>query len=744
MSKYIPKKSTSAEGNPVSLFPFLAVLLCTMGSLLGVLLSMADIAKQQAAAKAQSQEVQLPVLESEDNKPSVNVQPEKTVADPSAELLAAEIEQKTQQINQITETIKKLKEMRSLSEQKLNQSRLNLSGMESEISQFKEEITRIQNDAQKLGGELNLLDMNSLQDKIAELEQTLAAKKTQLQGLKEKNKDTKPGLAVIPHKGQYNTNRYPIYVMCTQEGVVLQPEGILLEEGDFACNLSLGSPLESALRAKREYLLKQGAFDPSRGEEPYPLILVRPDGVEYYYAARAAISAFGNDFGYKLVDKKQADALVFPPVDAAMTQTIQQAIVRARLNMKEVARIAPAMESSPQGPVAYRVTGSGSREAVSLDSNSRVAEVLRRSSNRSGGSYANGGGNAPNYASANDGGNKSGSNGGGEIIIGAGSYNPQAQGKAGIGAENGVYLPLNSPDGTDSTNSASSVGMFAGLAEAERIDPVTNARTTALPRQADGGIPGAAPTIAFPAAPIGANNAANNPVANVDTWRPAGNSSPGQNEKGKPYNQLVSDDPAFSSTGNQNNESTYNQLLTPPPLPDDYVSETGAQSASDGNSTRPSDACPLTQDDTEQTGRPPVPTGAAKEPLNASDPNNVHTKYQRSLADRLGPNWAIPEMNSRAISISRPIRVEIYADRFVVLPAAPEGKPISIPIYGDTASSVEGLVRTVRSQTSLWGEAGTGSYWRPYLKVSTRQGGEKRLAELKSALENSGVELEQN
>ena len=61
-----------------------------------------------------------------------------------------------------------------------------------------------------------------------------------------------------------------------------------------------GNPLAAALRAAREYMLAQREFDPQAGE-PYPMLLVRPEGIMAYYAAREAMKSWGCDFGYELI-----------------------------------------------------------------------------------------------------------------------------------------------------------------------------------------------------------------------------------------------------------------------------------------------------------------------------------------------------------------------------------------------------------------------------------------------------------
>ena len=82
--------------------------------------------------------------------------------------------------------------------------------------------------------------------------------------------------------------------------VVLQPEGIVFTESDFDGPMGPGNPLAAALRAAREHLLAGRDFDPLSGE-PYPLLLVRPEGINGFYAARMAMKSWGGDFGYELI-----------------------------------------------------------------------------------------------------------------------------------------------------------------------------------------------------------------------------------------------------------------------------------------------------------------------------------------------------------------------------------------------------------------------------------------------------------
>ena len=161
--------------------------------------------------------------------------------------------------------------------------------------------------------------------------------------------------AVVPYEGPNQTRRRPIYLECRADAVVLQPEGIDLTEADFEGPLGPGNPLAAALRAAREYLLAQRDFDPQAGE-PYPMLLVRPEGIAAYYAARAAMKSWGCDFGYELVGDDWK--LAYPPPDPRLAEVVRQAIASARVTQARLIAAAPRQYATRPKAV-YRASPSG-------------------------------------------------------------------------------------------------------------------------------------------------------------------------------------------------------------------------------------------------------------------------------------------------------------------------------------------------------------------------------------------------
>src|SRR5262249_48901318 len=112
-----------------------------------------------------------------------------------------------------------------------------------------------------------------------------------------------PVYAVVPFEGMYRTNRRPIYIECREDEIILQPEGIVFTRADFLGSgpWNTSNPLASALRAAQDYWRGAPREAPSIPNDPYPLLLVRPDGIRAYQIAFAALNSWISDFGYELI-----------------------------------------------------------------------------------------------------------------------------------------------------------------------------------------------------------------------------------------------------------------------------------------------------------------------------------------------------------------------------------------------------------------------------------------------------------
>ena len=305
MSRFRP-----TDGPAISLFPFLAVLLCTMGALLVLLVIFSRASGHQGET------------------------PEQVRAREQREAdLAIERESLAWRLDQV-------KTIRSKTADDLAKARLQLAGIEEHVRSLTDELDALNKEAAALAVTRAMTPVDD--QEIARLEQRL---KSARESLDEKHRDmqSRPAkYAVVPYEGPSGTHRRPLYIECSIEGVYLQPEGIRLTPSDFEGPSGPGNPLASALRAAREHIANTTPPATDAATQPYPLLLVRPSGVMAYYAAREAIQSWGSDFGYQLIDEDWT--LEFPPRDPALADVEKRAVDEAR------ERLAWLMSRRPSRP----------------------------------------------------------------------------------------------------------------------------------------------------------------------------------------------------------------------------------------------------------------------------------------------------------------------------------------------------------------------------------------------------------
>lgn len=313
MRRLLGKKSRrkTGSGGPVSLFPFLAVLICTMGSLILLLVVIARQARLQATERAL----------------------------PDYGELRAEIDQKLEMVRL---HISQYDESREATKADLENARLKLGQIEDHSGELRRQMAALK----AAWDQLDQLESNKVTAKdAAESELSdLAMKIRQLQREVELAKVEAEGrqaaYSIVPYEGPHGTKRRPIYIECRADGLVLQPEGVVFGADDFDGPLDAGNPLDVALRAVREYLITQQRVLQSENSEPYPLLLVRPSGIAYFYAGRAAMQSWGTEFGYELIgDDWDLD---FPEPDLSLARVIGEVVGPARERQRRLIAAAPS------------------------------------------------------------------------------------------------------------------------------------------------------------------------------------------------------------------------------------------------------------------------------------------------------------------------------------------------------------------------------------------------------------------
>ncbi len=320
----------------MALFPFLAVLVCTMGALIVILVVLARQAKVQAARAAQSRH-------------------------------AEQIEDLARQREMAEWRISTLAEARRQAQEQLASARLRLGHIEEHTRQLERRLAELRRQQEALAAQAASAGSQdrrrALEAELAAVEARIAETRKRLEAARTAAGTKAKSYAVVPYRGPHGTHRWPIYLECRADAVVIQPDGIELAPSDFEAPLGPENPLATGLRAVREHLASRGAIDLSSGEEPYPLLIVRPEGIMAFYAAREALRSWGAEFGYELVGSDWQ--LRYPPTPPGLRGTLEKAVATARLEQRALALAmraagtAGANSAAPPAKAVYRVAPGG-------------------------------------------------------------------------------------------------------------------------------------------------------------------------------------------------------------------------------------------------------------------------------------------------------------------------------------------------------------------------------------------------
>ncbi|MCE9554703.1 MAG: hypothetical protein K8T91_15205 [Planctomycetes bacterium] len=609
MKRSSPKPQDDGK---ISLFPFLAVLLCMMGSLLVLLI----IVSQRAQAAAQEEQAA-------QNTPS-----------------PAEVKQAAENAEKLKAHVAALREVRDKLAQRMTSDRQVLSHLEDHARRLRDDVQRMQAEAKLLA------QTQSKQGKLSKESLTEAKRVEQLAEeaarlLEESRKPgaKKPSYSVIPYDGPNPTRRRPIYLECHADSVVIQPEGIVLHENDFDEPLGPDNPLAVALRAASEYLARHSP-DPSAGV-PYPLLIVRPSSIRAYYAVRAALQSWGEDFGYEMVDEEWK--INYIPPDPQLTGVLESSVGLARRRME----LERSMAGRGRGHGSGGGVGGGGGDYVGGTEDPGSAEGAHPGMR-----------GVPRVRNA--------SAAGGNGIAGDVSGGSQ-QG----GASDGQATGQNGASGSMRPTYPGGGGSQAGYTH-------RGSQQTATGR---GG---------------------------------AENGTSGQSQPGGASGQSGGGSPSTTADTNR-----------PARLGESFVPTAGTSSGSRSTKTNATAAADGGSGGGEAFGSTKQGEGSA----------------EGSLAKSRGKNWALPSASQGSVGVTRPLRVEVAADRIVIDSGNPSTAKQSITCVGSTDAVVEQFVSTVWEQMRGWGIAGRGMYWRPVLNLHVLPGGQQRAAELKRLLDGSGLDV---
>jgi hypothetical protein len=309
----------------VSLFPFLAVLLCAMGALILLLVVLTtqireDVIKAAIALKSPPANViSAPVTVPPKIERVVVTIPAPPPAPPPldpnvalrSQLQALEAERvlAEQELETLRAAAAQSQTALAAARQRLDAKRLDLQASQARIAARTNEIRQRETKKEEL--------LEAIQIAQGSLKSALQAADA-----------AEPKVVIVPYDGRLGTARRPILVECTADAIRFLPEDVALSAGDLEGFLPDFNPLLSGAVVLRRYWSE---VDGSEAPKPYVLLLVHEDGVAAYYAARSLLRSLGGETGYELVTEDLK--LAFPPVDAEAASLCREA-VRETLNKR--------------------------------------------------------------------------------------------------------------------------------------------------------------------------------------------------------------------------------------------------------------------------------------------------------------------------------------------------------------------------------------------------------------------------
>jgi hypothetical protein len=693
------RRASDSAGSVLS-FTFLDVLMCTMGSLLLLLVVFGVIAKKVTREKRPGEQAKITMeaLAAETPGGAMAKPPEATTAEADGE--TPDPAALARQLDQLRSEQAKLEAKRAEVAQRRREQ-------QEVISHLEDHERRLENDlgtlyvtlqALKAAEQEHSTDREQAAAEAERLAELIRDTEAQLDDMR-KNGDGKKSFAIVPYKGANGTFRRPIFVECTDDAVTIQPEGIRLTVEDFDGPLRSGNPLAAAIRAAHEELnARAAAAGQAKMPDPYPLLIVRPDGAGAYAAAVDAIRSWDADYGYEFVE---ADwKLKYPESDPRLGEVMGRAVDQARERQALLARVAPMQYgsrlSTGVGAGAGGGAGEGGFDALAGGGRGRIGAHSGEGSLdgpaggnalRGGDRYGGAGGNfSDEFAFASTGG----------VAVGTASTAGVAGSDAAGASGGGVGGEQNSGSGETGGTSATVPAAGQETQLGSRYGGGTGGAAGGSPGSAQG----TADQYATTGGATGASGAASRAAGDAGGAGAPGGAAGGSSASGASASAAGASS-AMASTGG---------------------------TASEGASAAAGSAASAATATNMGSGAPPVNLNARRE----------------SAADTRGANWADAEATRRASAIARPIKVQVSAEQIAVLDSDNGASPAAatvVPFKQPVNAVLDQLAAAVADRKADWGLAGDNMYWRPTLVLYVTPGAERQAARLTELLDNSGIDV---
>lgn len=709
-----------------AMFPFLAVLLCTIGAL--VLILVVSVVHSQASAK---RDIAVEVTE--------------------------RIEQAKEKSDILASVSEELLARRERVKQEIERRRRELANIENHIDRLREEMDGLRAKAKAIET-TSERDENTKREhelRIEAIKSELDKKKQELAEKIREQKQRKPAFSIIPYSGNNGTSRRPVYIECRSEGVLIQPEGVAISIQDLRPPHGPGNPLDAALRVLRNtYQQRDATYGIST--PPYPLLIVRPDGIHTYALARSAMAGWDDQFGYELVEADME--LAFPPGVPSLATELEKVLTIAKRRQESLMASSPARfarsstewedgEEPLSGVASSADRGQASNGSQWGDeSETQNSAVQEGESNRwrmvqelqpgqvvvaaPGPGGIPGG---PDSATQRPG-NASAQSTNPSTLNGT-SLNSMSLGTASGGNLSGEYQSVAGQSPTRLSALPQTVG--SGVSSSQFTSGMSNSSDLA----ANSAVPGNANAGNMAAGSAG------NPSGSGATATGNLSSSEGASSASGGSAGGTAASGATASAGNASAAQSANG--------NNAMSAGRANAYSSGSAGAASGAGAMSSslDESDASRQIPLPTpnGSSNSGKNAAQgmPSNArHSKESKSDSDTkpisisAGKGWAVSRAEGKATPVSRPIRIVVLADRWLIRNEDHNSKfDAEILLETGPAQAGKELEQAIRQRVDSWGLSLPGGYWAPTVTMESASDAQQSVQRLQRLLEGSGVDM---
>ncbi len=675
------RRRTAATG--VSLFPFLDVLICTMGSLILLLIVVTKKVQPAIAEKARQAAIAAKLEQAAT---------EVTDEVPVTEVIKSSADDSVPEDNSLNEWRTQIETLAS--ERDLKQTQL--TALERKLLAAQAATKRTQELAASKHERLQAI-RESQQQAVAErkrlvaeatvVREELSAAEQRLAEAKENQKTARSKFAFVPFDGRTGTTRRPILIECTETFIRFVPEDIRLTSEELNGFTTGFNPL---LNASRELVHFWNVYDRvhaeeaetdettdkdllsfgSSGKEPYVLLLVRPNGAMSFLIAKNFLAKLKIPHGYELLDDGMELEFSEPNPDAQ--KVCQQAIEETL---------------SERGKVMQLVAGNRALQSdqLQLDPNNRAFVPIEsgESAKSAVGTRSPSSNGLPNKTSASTAGLPRGREGGSE------PFSPNSNGVGAVG------------DGRPESS-----GTLADRAAVKR--PLDDRMRSS----------GVRPESDFVQAKTDQTSGGG---GSKSSTKPNGPS----NRRGRPEGADLGAVPP-EETLPRSSSSLANDDSKPFPLgqPNRTAKSTGGTATSQSRPTSSSSGRE-SSGSTANNARPSgSPTGEQSGPGQRSSGSGDIRQHKKRYA-----------MSRAGIGLEKAIPIRIWSNRILV------GEEFEIPVDANvrTESLVNRVLIGLDQVQASWPSAGVGYHWVPTLRYEVVPGGDQVQQRLNSALFDLGL-----